>query len=219
MITKGYSHKKHILYNIALIIFGLILLMFKCFNLKLLAFLGTIPLFLGSYSLTLYYFGFYSLRPKYLRVNFLRFFEDLDCGKKEKILLLTEQKEQIKNILNILIDFPSKIILAVAEKNNIDYSHLIYADLNNLPFKEKSFDKLIIAGDSLHLEEAAKLVKKGGIIGIINLIKNFPEALKLYFWVFNAILPIKKTSIKGNFQILQNYNYLGFKYLILRKEE
>jgi demethylmenaquinone methyltransferase/2-methoxy-6-polyprenyl-1,4-benzoquinol methylase len=96
-------------------------------------------------------------------------------------------------------------MLYEARKKNIS-SHILAADACALPFANSSFDKVTIAFGFRNipdkpkaLSEAHRVLKEGGVLGILEFSKPETKIFSaLYWFYFKYILPIAGTIISGH---------------------
>lgn len=133
---------------------------------------------------------------------------DLACGTGDMIL---ELKRQVKGVKVIGADF-SKKMLNIAKQKKID-APLVAADAHFLPFKENTFDRIVIAfgfrnvvDKKRGLENLYYILKPSGRLCILEF--SQPEGVifsKIYKVYFTKILPFIGGVISKN---KNAYSYL-----------
>ncbi|UOD35570.1 bifunctional demethylmenaquinone methyltransferase/2-methoxy-6-polyprenyl-1,4-benzoquinol methylase UbiE [Deferribacteraceae bacterium V6Fe1] len=133
---------------------------------------------------------------------------DLACGTGDMIL---ELKNQVSGVNVIGADF-SKNMLSIAKQKGIT-EPLLAADAHFLPFKENSFDRIMIAfgfrnvvDKQKGLENLYRVLKPGGRLCILEF--SQPEGVifpKIYRFYFTKLLPFIGGLISGN---KNAYSYL-----------
>ncbi|MBZ4643030.1 MAG: demethylmenaquinone methyltransferase / 2-methoxy-6-polyprenyl,4-benzoquinol methylase [Deferribacteres bacterium] len=126
---------------------------------------------------------------------------DLACGTGDMIL---ELKNQVNGARVIGADF-SMNMLTVARRKGIN-EPLLAADAHYLPFKENSFDRIMIAfgfrnvvDKQLGLRNLYRILKPGGRLCILEF--SQPEGIffsKIYRIYFTKLLPFIGGVISGN---------------------
>jgi len=133
---------------------------------------------------------------------------DLACGTGDMIL---ELQKQVNGVNVIGADF-SKNMLYIAKQKGIGAS-LLAADAHFLPFKENSFDRIMIAfgfrnvvDKQKGLENLFRVLKSGGMLCILEF--SQPEGVifsKIYRFYFTKLLPFIGGLISGD---KDAYSYL-----------
>ncbi|ADR19677.1 bifunctional demethylmenaquinone methyltransferase/2-methoxy-6-polyprenyl-1,4-benzoquinol methylase UbiE [Calditerrivibrio nitroreducens] len=133
---------------------------------------------------------------------------DLACGTGDMIIQL---RKKIKDVNIIGADF-SKNMLDIARQKGV-MNPLINADAHYLPFKDGSFDRIMIAfgfrnvvNKEIGLKELFRVLKPGGILCILEF--SQPEGKifsKIYRFYFQKVLPFIGGLISGN---RNAYSYL-----------
>jgi demethylmenaquinone methyltransferase/2-methoxy-6-polyprenyl-1,4-benzoquinol methylase len=133
---------------------------------------------------------------------------DLACGTGD---MMIELSSTIKNVDLFGGDF-SINMLEIARKKQIEYP-LIAADAHYLPFKDNSFDRMMIAfgfrnvtDKEKGLKEMCRIIKQGGVLCILEFSQpENPFFAIIYKFYFTKILPFIGGIISGN---KKAYEYL-----------
>lgn len=133
---------------------------------------------------------------------------DLACGTGDMIL---ELQKKVKNVKILGADF-SKNMLEIAKGKGVD-APFVNADAHYLPFKNNSFDRVMIAfgfrnvvNKELGLSELYRVLKDDGVLCILEF--SQPEGVifsKIYRFYFLKVLPFIGGVISGN---RDAYSYL-----------
>lgn len=140
---------------------------------------------------------------------------DVACGTGDMIIQLRKQT----GVVDIVgVDFSKNMLMKAVEKG-VD-AHLLAGDAHFLPFKNKSFDRVMIAfgfrnvtDKERGLSELYRILKDGGRLCILEF--SQPEGYffgNLYKFYFRKVLPFMGGIISGNrhaYEYLPNsvYNF------------
>jgi demethylmenaquinone methyltransferase/2-methoxy-6-polyprenyl-1,4-benzoquinol methylase len=126
---------------------------------------------------------------------------DIACGTGDMLLTL---KTLYPSVFAVGADF-SVPMLYEAKKKNLP-AHILAADACALPFADASFDKLTIAFGFRNipdkpkaLSEARRVLKDGGVLGILEFSKPETKIFSALFWFyFKYLLPFTGAVISGH---------------------
>jgi demethylmenaquinone methyltransferase/2-methoxy-6-polyprenyl-1,4-benzoquinol methylase len=133
---------------------------------------------------------------------------DLACGTGDMMIELTNT---IKGVDLVGGDFSINMLEKAREK---DITHpLLAADAHYLPFKDESFDRMMIAfgfrnvtNKEKGLSEMCRVIKKGGVLCILEFSQpENPFFASIYRFYFTKVLPFIGGIISGN---KKAYEYL-----------
>jgi demethylmenaquinone methyltransferase/2-methoxy-6-polyprenyl-1,4-benzoquinol methylase len=127
---------------------------------------------------------------------------DIACGTGDMLLTL---KTLFPSVFAVGVDF-SVPMLYEAKKKNLPAYILAAADACALPFADASFDKLTIAFGFRNipdkpkaLSEAHRVLKDGGVLGILEFSKPETKIFSaLYWFYFKYLLPFAGAVISGH---------------------